>query len=189
MADADAGVGLTDLGAVDGVSGHVGAALDQGVDALVETGHRHDPHVLPAEAGAGELAEEVVPDGEVGRIFTGDALALHVLDRLDRRIAPHEGRHHQGECAYHQPKPGCVRKRIASADLEAGPVVGKADVDRIVHAQLELAGLQHGQDRKSTRLNSSHVAISYAVFCLKKKKKTTAHMFHNRKKKKKTEKP
>src|SRR5215510_15540474 len=28
-----------------------------------------------------------------------------------------------------------------------------------------------GADRKSTRLNSSHVAISYAVFCLKKKKK------------------
>src|SRR5690625_1961282 len=28
------------------------------------------------------------------------------------------------------------------------------------------------QDRKSTRLNSSHVAISYAVFCLKKKKRT-----------------
>src|SRR5699024_11657889 len=28
------------------------------------------------------------------------------------------------------------------------------------------------QDRKSTRLNSSHVSISYAVFCLKKKKKT-----------------
>src|SRR5437660_2672138 len=28
-------------------------------------------------------------------------------------------------------------------------------------------------DRKSTRLNSSHVAISYAVFCLKKKKKKT----------------
>src|SRR3712207_6919144 len=29
-----------------------------------------------------------------------------------------------------------------------------------------------GQDRKSTRLNSSHANISYAVFCLKKKKKT-----------------
>src|SRR2546426_7525068 len=28
-----------------------------------------------------------------------------------------------------------------------------------------------GQDRKSTRLNSSHLVISYAVFCLKKKKK------------------
>src|SRR5690349_23393768 len=30
-------------------------------------------------------------------------------------------------------------------------------------------------DRKSTRLNSSHVEISYAVFCLKKKKKTRKH--------------
>src|SRR5204862_8244914 len=29
----------------------------------------------------------------------------------------------------------------------------------------------HRRDRKSTRLNSSHVEISYAVFCLKKKKK------------------
>src|SRR2546426_1713578 len=30
-----------------------------------------------------------------------------------------------------------------------------------------------GTDRKSTRLNSSHLVISYAVFCLKKKKKQT----------------
>src|SRR5207249_9441857 len=30
-----------------------------------------------------------------------------------------------------------------------------------------------GRDRKSTRLNSSHVSISYAVFCLKKKKNNT----------------
>src|SRR5689334_23410236 len=30
----------------------------------------------------------------------------------------------------------------------------------------------HSQDRKSTRLNSSHSSISYAVFCLKKKKRT-----------------
>src|SRR5207249_6075727 len=32
---------------------------------------------------------------------------------------------------------------------------------------------ERGLDRKSTRLNSSHVSISYAVFCLKKKKKRT----------------
>src|SRR5207249_9942744 len=31
--------------------------------------------------------------------------------------------------------------------------------------------IAHNLDRKSTRLNSSHVSISYAVFCLKKKKK------------------
>ena len=33
-------------------------------------------------------------------------------------------------------------------------------------------GERMGEDRKSTRLNSSHVVISYAVFCLKKKKHT-----------------
>src|SRR5437660_5235577 len=36
--------------------------------------------------------------------------------------------------------------------------------------QLGAAGRRRAGDRKSTRLNSSHVAISYAVFCLKKKK-------------------
>src|SRR3712207_8537487 len=39
-----------------------------------------------------------------------------------------------------------------------------------LHAALALAGLVEVGDRKSTRLNSSHANISYAVFCLKKKK-------------------
>src|SRR5688572_32193047 len=34
----------------------------------------------------------------------------------------------------------------------------------------------HGEDRKSTRLNSSHSQISYAVFCLKKKKSKTKNL-------------
>src|SRR5439155_15496689 len=34
-----------------------------------------------------------------------------------------------------------------------------------------MIGVVGSRDRKSTRLNSSHVAISYAVFCLKKKKR------------------
>src|SRR3712207_7271083 len=37
---------------------------------------------------------------------------------------------------------------------------------------------RNGVDRKSTRLNSSHANISYAVFCLKKKKKTSS-MFYS----------
>src|SRR2546426_8344511 len=44
----------------------------------------------------------------------------------------------------------------------------------VVQAVVELddQGLRvHQEDRKSTRLNSSHLVISYAVFCLKKKKK------------------
>src|SRR5690625_5937467 len=44
-----------------------------------------------------------------------------------------------------------------------------ADYDT-VYTGLSEKKVQAGLDRKSTRLNSSHVAISYAVFCLKKKK-------------------
>src|SRR5215475_15556800 len=43
------------------------------------------------------------------------------------------------------------------------------------------------RDRKSTRLNSSHVKISYAVFCLKKKKKTHAPIGRQKQKQKTTD--
>src|SRR5437588_6824850 len=45
--------------------------------------------------------------------------------------------------------------------MAAAGVSGGASFDRL-----------RARDRKSTRLNSSHTVISYAVFCLKKKKKT-----------------
>src|SRR2546426_5758809 len=53
----------------------------------------------------------------------------------------------------------------------AAPVPEPADVvdSERPHAVLRRHAL--GGDRKSTRLNSSHLVISYAVFCLKKKKK------------------
>src|SRR5207249_7888841 len=59
-----------------------------------------------------------------------------------------------------QPQP-YVLKRVSSAD----PTGGNADFRSIE------PGATLTVDRKSTRLNSSHVSISYAVFCLKKKKK------------------
>src|SRR2546422_7346831 len=56
--------------------------------------------------------------------------------------------------------------------LRRGPAAGKA-------------GRPHDgcrcEDRKSTRLNSSHGYISYAVFCLKKKKKKKNHFFMRQK--------
>src|SRR5690625_7065670 len=51
--------------------------------------------------------------------------------------------------------------------LPAGPAAGAAPARGAVPAAVATADKK---DRKSTRLNSSHVAISYAVFCLKKKK-------------------
>src|SRR5256885_9708534 len=58
-----------------------------------------------------------------------------------------------------------VLLRVAVADAGG---VGLSDQ----HADGAVADLQ-GEDRKSTRLNSSHLVISYAVFCLKKKNQTT----------------
>src|SRR5690606_41854547 len=48
---------------------------------------------------------------------------------------------------------------------------GEAHADERPHARVlrHLLRQREGADRKSTRLNSSHVKISYAVFCLKKK--------------------
>src|SRR5260221_13124782 len=43
-------------------------------------------------------------------------------------------------------------------------------VEREQALVLDLLAREHAEDRKSTRLNSSHTVISYAVFCLKKKK-------------------
>src|SRR5256885_9407436 len=68
----------------------------------------------------------------------------------------------------------------ASLDLPAAVVVppaGEADLVAVARGSASAkAGedygfilLHHGSDRKSTRLNSSHLVISYAVFCLKKK--------------------
>src|SRR5256885_8833819 len=45
----------------------------------------------------------------------------------------------------------------------------RGQVDELqAHARVDVVDLTAQQDRKSTRLNSSHLVISYAVFCLKK---------------------
>src|SRR5437588_4569011 len=49
--------------------------------------------------------------------------------------------------------------------------------------------VERATDRKSTRLNSSHTVISYAVFCLKKKKKKTETQHNKASKTHKTTKP
>src|SRR5688572_32331627 len=60
--------------------------------------------------------------------------------------------------------------RVGDANAQAGAGLEDRDVDG---SSCLLQALKHQdrRDRKSTRLNSSHSQISYAVFCLKKKKK------------------
>src|SRR3712207_9541966 len=67
-------------------------------------------------------------------------------------------------------QPGRGHRRDPRADRRPGDGAGRADAD---HARAGLPDRRthpRALDRKSTRLNSSHANISYAVFCLKKKK-------------------
>src|SRR5690348_18057216 len=65
------------------------------------------------------------------------------------------------------------RRRFCRPFLPAvrlkGGIIGAVDLDRCERP---------ARDRKSTRLNSSHPSISYAVFCLKKKKPHNHHITH-----------
>src|SRR2546422_7312060 len=86
----------------------------------------------------------------------------------------------------------CRSRSVGGVDFDVlrreigGPHRGLGMADPQIDREGQLAPLQHGvrllfrglaeagaamEDRKSTRLNSSHGYISYAVFCLKKKKK------------------
>src|SRR2546430_9854086 len=57
----------------------------------------------------------------------------------------------------------CVAPQLVAEDL--------LRAEGFTHVQYGVRGRVGAKDRKSTRLNSSHSQISYAVFCLKKKKK------------------
>src|SRR5690606_39971130 len=77
-----------------------------------------------------------------------------------------EARHHPG-----------FRRNDASAARRGAARVARDDPHRLDRTRAQGAA---DRDRKSTRLNSSHVKISYAVFCLKKKNnsacRVTGHM-------------
>src|SRR5947209_13972646 len=77
---------------------------------------------------------------------------------LFRSLANVQGHVESGVVEFHQADllaPGVPQRMVEGVDI-------------VFH----LAAIHGGRDRKSTRLNSSHANISYAVFCLKKKKPT-----------------
>src|SRR2546427_1658285 len=72
-------------------------------------------------------------------------------------------------------------KCLMDAHPEGAPLDLAESTDAALTDAETLARRWHGAaegDRKSTRLNSSHSQISYAVFCLKKKKKNITHDAH-----------
>src|SRR5947209_15484065 len=82
-----------------------------------------------------------------------------------------EARDHAGcRCRHSRPKARAPRGARSPGGSQIGFEHARIAPDLCERALGEPAPLRHHEDRKSTRLNSSHANISYAVFCLKKKK-------------------
>src|SRR5690606_40501384 len=100
------------------------------------------------------------PAPDVFPLSLHDALPIYGLSPLAARADPTDA---GLAAACHRPARGRAGTRLAAS------APGHPGSQRSCQA----LGSTCPRDRKSTRLNSSHVKISYAVFCLKKKKKET----------------
>src|SRR5690606_41700912 len=87
---------------------------------------------------------------------SSDLFAAHVAAVLIKRVVRRRRPEHEA-----------IRVHVATPSRLSFP---SAHATSTTAAALLLARTTGSVDRKSTRLNSSHVKISYAVFCLKKKK-------------------
>src|SRR6266496_719413 len=144
-----------------------GAALSAG--GPVERGEEEGREQLPPEPSSARLHQrrrERLLDA-AGRERRGwrDA-EEHALAPLQHPPVEAEERRNPGRVLH-----AMLERDPAPGDVERGQL-GGAEPDHRDAQRLELLGGRGDvqEDRKSTRLNSSHVEISYAVFCLKKKK-------------------
>src|SRR2546426_8830804 len=129
----------------------------------LQPGDRGDVLVATAEVRYVALAQ---PDPELRLERRGQAVEIGPLDLQHVPPQPlHPGARRAG---FHQPAPADERDAVAAVGLFQ---VVRGEEYR--HAGPRAQPLDEAPDRKSTRLNSSHLVISYAVFCLKKKKEKT----------------
>src|ERR1017187_1044457 len=168
------------LDVVDGVGAFVRRSASQQLflavnqAAGIECGQLESVSVGDGVSGAGfhavaaEDAAIVIDVVNLGvALGAADAAGLGVLRRFDvNAVRGARGRTQEARHALFQPVLVALQYvHAAEALLEHGAAIGAWTVGIV----FDLRGLK---DRKSTRLNSSHRCISYAVFCLKKKRKT-----------------
>src|SRR5690625_5964715 len=156
-----------------GVPSHHAQVSSHVLDALVMVGG----HLGGAAQGHGEVAVDVdlrlhasglaAGGGVLGQVHGQVAVQAATLGDHDELQAAADAQHRQPD-----PSGGAVQRGLEGIPCWIGGHIGGqrvlAEPGRV---EIGAAGEHHRvEDRKSTRLNSSHVAISYAVFCLKKKK-------------------
>src|SRR5258705_7191799 len=133
-------------------SPHVGRYSQEPSINAVKNLEPPDTHHLKAAVGWLELGNHAEAGEEIARV---SAANLNHPDVLEVRWAI---------CA--EGKSWAAAAEVAQALVTVAPERASG----WVHRAYAVRRAVHGRDRKSTRLNSSHLGISYAVFCLKKKK-------------------
>src|SRR5690606_40708546 len=121
-----------------------------------------EPAAAPAAAPAPTSSQEIhVPD--IGS--AGTARVIEVLVQAGDRVSAEQSliTLESDKASMEIPSPAAGVLESVAVQLDAE--VGTGDLI----LTLKVEGTAAAPDRKSTRLNSSHVKISYAVFCLKKK--------------------
>src|SRR5205814_6260821 len=129
-------------------------------DLLIENGHIAPFHRSgPNYTAMGRFGNVMLINGETefsGEAAVGEVVRLYLVNTAHTRIFNFALR----------------RSRMKLVGGDSGRYERETFVDEVMLAPSERAVLDvMFEDRKSTRLNSSHLGISYAVFCLKKKNK------------------
>src|SRR5205814_4040428 len=124
------------------------------------------PAVIGADIAAATWPQALGRDGALKlRVAAATALELqHRAPLLIERINVYLGR------------PAVSRLVFVQGPLPLAPPARRGSLRQLGDAEAEVIELS---DRKSTRLNSSHLGISYAVFCLKKKNTFFSTIIHN----------
>src|SRR5262245_23562298 len=133
--------------------------------------------MLRVDMTTGSLKDENLPEEPVLKKFIGgQALALYMLMReLPISVKPYAAEARMvmftGPLTGTGFTPGGTKVCAVFLSPMTNYSLGRGASSGYWAAYLKQAGYDGIIDRKSTRLNSSHLGISYAVFCLKKKKK------------------
>src|SRR5690625_2786919 len=161
----------------------MGSAIEVLEKVAVKYGHQFEFEQHDIGGSSYEKHGEPLTDNTVDACLDADAILLGAIggpkwDNIPTHLRPEQGllkiRKALNLFANIRPIKGFAPLLHASPLKES--VINGSDI----YVVRELTGgLYFGTNRKSTRLNSSHVAISYAVFCLKKKKQQTITTTYN----------
>src|SRR5690348_1825206 len=134
---------------------------------------RKDAHLL-LHCGERKVLIALDHSAETAGILLGEEARIYGEEKVGAENRSSKGRSENQQLAAKNPPQGNIVNVNQSVERTL-----KESVDPVVASGLvfQKAGAHHG-DRKSTRLNSSHPSISYAVFCLKKKENTHNNLPH-----------